>query len=255
MKKLIALMLAMTLALSALSAVAEELHTFAGISWSTGTQDFVAVAKENKLLFQGRYYSSRYSDYNGYSFVLEDGFYSVLGIPIHVTDGEVTARYASSSDSDGSTTFQDASSWYLDCISCKSMPQPLRGNPAEGEIRLEDMQLAQDVINQAINRYGTPDWVETEEWLVPAEEYAHIARDAVAFSVVEDSSYCDIVCAFGNVELDIEVELPDLDDDYEPGEYTITLSYYCSLLDPADEEDMETFPMLNGEITYIVIEP
>lgn len=255
MKKLVVLMLALTLALSALPAAAEELHTFAGIPWSTGMHDFIAVAKENKLLFRSVHHFNRRLNIHEYSFVLEDGYYSVLGIPIHVTDGEVTARYASSSDSDGSPTSQDASSWYLDNISCKSMPQLLRGNPAEGEIRLEDMQLAQDVINQAISRYGTPDWVTVEDWLVPAEEYAHIASDAVALSVVEESSYCDIVCAFGNVELDIEIELPDLDDDYGPGEYTITLTYCCSLLDPPDEEDVEIFPMVNGQISYIVIEP
>lgn len=255
MKKLFALMLALMLALSALPAAAEELHTFAGIPWSTAMDDFIAVAREKKLSFQRSYNFVRLKKYEGNTFRLEDGFYSVLGIPIHVTDGEVTASYASSSDSDGSSTSQDVSSWYLDYISCESMPQPLRGSPAEGEIRLEDMQLAQDVINQAISRYGTPDWVTAEDWLVPAEEYAHIARDAVALSVVEDSSYCDIVCAFGNVELDIEIELPDLDDDYEPGEYTITLTYYCSLMDPPDEEDVEIFPMVNGRISYIVIEP
>ncbi|MBQ2954446.1 MAG: hypothetical protein IJE07_13025 [Clostridia bacterium] len=174
MKRVIALLAACALLLAALPALAEEaaLHTFAGIPWDTLKSEFIAVASEKVGVPFDDYSADVYREEDP-TFVVDDGYYSVFGLPLDAQQG-LCAHYArTEAYLNGEVEWTDPAAWVFDRFSCVGAKQPLTFDVSSLKalkydlMQYEnDLRPAQDVADNVSNRYGTPDkaYVALYDW-------------------------------------------------------------------------------------------
>ncbi len=283
MKKLAAFMLTILMLACALPALAEDapLHTFAGIPWDTPKDEFITIATDQVGVAFDDYPADVYREYNP-TFVVQDGYYSVLGLPLAAQQG-LYAHYARTEALlGGEVEWTDPAAWCFDRFSCVGAEQPLTVNTSslqslKNDLMMyeNDLRLAQNVANTFMDRYGTPEkgYVALNDrgcydyYLVPEVELPYVIEDAALFAVMNDISSFKVVLASGNVLYTLEASYAnDRDSSHEGGSYTISLDYlnrpvvssdFSNLFDgDLYEADLAApFPLLKGEIPYIVIEP
>ena len=115
-----------------------------------------------------------------------------------------------------------------------------------------------------LQRYGMPDIAFAEldtMYLVPEEELPFIFRDAVYLSKTCEGRYCFVCLTFGNVAFSIVIDKPRADNQ-QRGSYHIKIGYQPELFRPEqlsehlqEPELLKTFPLLNGEIQFTILEP
>ena len=246
MKKLIALMVACLL-LAAMPALAEEptIHTFMGIPWDAAQDE--AVRTLIMKTGAGVYWSDRHPE----DVYLQKGFYKMLGMQL---------------SEDGLCMSFDPDSGLLSSVSCQSIEYPLRRNETTDEMNLDDLSAGNEVVRQLIGRYGVPDiacvYIDTL-YLVAEEELPFIVRDAAHLTRLCGKSRCDIMLVFGNVAVEVSIEVPGtFDQEYRQGCYSIVIRYLPEPLRPEEVSylllepaRLRNIPILNGEIQFIVIDP
>ena len=246
MKRLMALMVTCVL-LALTPALAQEptIHTFMGIPW--GSARGMAIGQLMARTGAGVYWSDRQPD----EVYLQEGFYMMLGMQL---------------DGDGLCLSFDADSDQLASVLCQSIEYPLHGNEATDEMDLNDLAAGNEVVRQLIGRYGMPDiacvYIDTL-YLVPEAELPSIVRDAALLTRLCGKSSCDITLVFGNVLVEVCIEVPGtFFQEYRQGSYSVTVFYQPERVQPVDvsyhllePERLRSIPILNGEIQFIVIEP
>lgn len=275
MKKLITLLTVCLLLAASLPALAEApaLHTFAGIPWDTPKDAFITVATEQVGVPFDTYSADVFRELDP-AFVIQSGYYAVLGLPLD--DSQRISAYYSRTDAllSGAVEWTDPAGWSFQCISCVSDELPIGADVVTGKALPGELQLAQDVANNVIARYGTPNkaYVALSGWgydyyLVPEEEVPCIIHDAALFADMNDTTSFRVILVIHNVLYTLDVSLPEYRNGrYEDGSYTIRIEYLSHPVKTSDFSDKtygdqyeadltEPFPLLNGEIPYIIIEP
>lgn len=249
MKKLFAMLLVCAM-MAAVPAVAEELHTFAGIPWDTPLSECEAVLEE-KLGVGFNWTRAERPRY----MALEPGYYSVLGIRVDARYEDFTVWYdPTEAYENGEVEWEDDAAWQLSEICIEGME--MSGAGAEA---------IREVWNKLAAQYGEPSRVyfvhvvydywngdKYYPYSVPQEEYDFILEDAVLYAQAEEISYT-VDVHFGNVMLECSM--------YESEDglpyYSMNLYYYAQPLTPYEENgfEVEAFPMYNGDYRFTVIEP
>lgn len=138
----------------------------------------------------------------------------------------------------------------------------------------EALQPAQDVADNLVARYGTPSKVYVvlvgwgyDYYLAPEAEAPYIVADAAAFAAMKGNNNFLVILVIDNILYKLDVSLPEYRDGrYQNGSYTIRIGYLSRPVGTGDfsavshgdqyEADVtEPFPLLHGEIPYIVIDP
>ncbi len=272
MKKCICLIMSALILLGAFSALASEpLYTFSGIAWDTPKSEFLSVAAEKTVVAFEEYANETYHEGQP---TFEDayGFYSVFGLPVHPNsyDSGISVIYErSEAFLNGEAEWKEDAAWTFDRIEITGAEQRLRVFAESGTVNPRDYELAQEVLNNMTDRYGTPTMAYItydEDWYtVSPEEISHLVKDAFD-PIMSSDAYCfRIYIIFNNVLFTAYASLPDSDgygNDASDLSMEISITYKNRLYTAEDIagdsyyiESAYAFPFVDGSISYIVVEP
>lgn len=267
MRKLIAMLIACLLLTAALPALAgdAEPYTFAGIPWDTPRSCFADVAAQKVGIPFEAFRNEVFRDTDP-AFIIQEGHYSIFGIPMDDYRG-ITAHYAQTEALlSHEVEWNDDAGWVYDSFSCVGVEQPIPLDVVTGSILLSELAMPQEAVSRMTERYGTPTaayvgfgnrYYNLRYYSVPEEELGDIIQDAAVFARQDGQAYFKVVIVFNNVIFTMDASMPtDVD-----GSYTLRIDYLNrpaisdDFADGKDLDDAPVFPLLHGEIPYIIIEP
>lgn len=255
MKKLAAFMLTILMLACALPALAEDasLHTFAGIPWDTPADQWEAMLEANTGV---DFRASGDSDMPT-PVILAEGAYSMLSMPV-----EQDSDYISDSSGFNLTFLEDGTVEKLLVFSEEQ-------NAGAENNHAASLDAAEQIAGRLAEKYGAPtsgyfcyaDGYEYDDYLyyiVPQEELPYLIADALVYPGDNGRT---LWLVYGNVVFCVEK------DSYS-SMYHMSITYLPNLATFQDighdryyeghfgpDENSPEFPIFNGEVRRIVIEP
>lgn len=215
------------------------------------------------------------------AFVIQDGYYSVFGMPTATYEGLIAHYARTEAFLSGEVEWTAPAAWVFDRFTFGSAEQPLIVDASsvkalKNDLLMyeNDLRLEQNVTDHVMARYGTPDaaYVALSFWsgsycLVAERELPYVICDAAFFARMNSATDFKVILVFGNVLYTMDAALlSDTDGRNTEGSYTLSIDYLNHPAAASDFSDLhygdtyeadtaQPFPMLEGQIPYTVIEP